>query len=214
MTSYGNRICELYQPRNESSRKRRHCRRSQLKCSVCCYRREVGGKSGCDKVIRKLSFTAKSSGNCRLALPWFGLQDAVNKGTLIYVTRRGEGNAADGNGRGGGVQGRIGCFPYALSLRVLRLVGQPMFVFVTVKFCYICNSRLTISIGAVGERKSVRTSPVGFLERKKKSNFKKRNILSTNGNVLTEMSTRNLPGGKRRPARRADNLAAICVPNV
>jgi hypothetical protein len=31
---------------------------------------------------------------------------------------------------------------------------------------------------------------------------------------LTEMSTRNLPGGKKRPARRADNLAAICEPNV
>jgi hypothetical protein len=31
---------------------------------------------------------------------------------------------------------------------------------------------------------------------------------------LTEMSTRNLPGGKKRPARRADNLAAICQPNV
>jgi hypothetical protein len=31
---------------------------------------------------------------------------------------------------------------------------------------------------------------------------------------LTEMSTRNLPGGKMRPARGADNLAAICVPNV
>jgi hypothetical protein len=31
---------------------------------------------------------------------------------------------------------------------------------------------------------------------------------------LTEMSTRNLPGGKKRPVRRADNLAAICVPNV
>jgi hypothetical protein len=30
----------------------------------------------------------------------------------------------------------------------------------------------------------------------------------------TKMSTRNLPGGKRRPARRADNLAAICEPNV
>jgi hypothetical protein len=26
---------------------------------------------------------------------------------------------------------------------------------------------------------------------------------------LTEMSTRNFPGGKKRPARRADNLAAI-----
>jgi hypothetical protein len=31
---------------------------------------------------------------------------------------------------------------------------------------------------------------------------------------LTQMSTRNLPGGKKRPARRADNLAAICEPNV
>jgi hypothetical protein len=31
---------------------------------------------------------------------------------------------------------------------------------------------------------------------------------------LTEMSTRNLPGGKKRQARRADNLAAIYEPNV
>jgi hypothetical protein len=31
---------------------------------------------------------------------------------------------------------------------------------------------------------------------------------------LTEMSTRNLPGGKKRPARRADSLAAIYEPNV
>jgi hypothetical protein len=31
---------------------------------------------------------------------------------------------------------------------------------------------------------------------------------------LTEMSTTNLPGGKKRPARRADNLTAIYVPNV
>jgi hypothetical protein len=27
---------------------------------------------------------------------------------------------------------------------------------------------------------------------------------------LTEMSTRNLPGGKGRPVRTADNLTAIC----
>jgi hypothetical protein len=27
---------------------------------------------------------------------------------------------------------------------------------------------------------------------------------------LTEMSSRKLPGGKRRPARKADNLTAIC----
>jgi hypothetical protein len=32
--------------------------------------------------------------------------------------------------------------------------------------------------------------------------------------TLTEMSTRNLPGGKKRPAHRADNLAPICEPNV
>jgi hypothetical protein len=29
---------------------------------------------------------------------------------------------------------------------------------------------------------------------------------------LTEMSTRNLPGSKGRPARKADNLTAICEP--
>jgi hypothetical protein len=31
---------------------------------------------------------------------------------------------------------------------------------------------------------------------------------------LTEMSSRNLPAGKGRPARKADNLTAICEPNV
>jgi hypothetical protein len=31
---------------------------------------------------------------------------------------------------------------------------------------------------------------------------------------LTEMSTRNLPGVKKRPARRADNLATIYELNV
>jgi hypothetical protein len=31
---------------------------------------------------------------------------------------------------------------------------------------------------------------------------------------LTEMSTRNLPGDKWRPSRKADNLTAICEPTV
>jgi hypothetical protein len=31
---------------------------------------------------------------------------------------------------------------------------------------------------------------------------------------LTEMSTRNLPGGKKRPARRAGNPAASYEPNI
>jgi hypothetical protein len=30
----------------------------------------------------------------------------------------------------------------------------------------------------------------------------------------TEMSTRNRPGGKKLPARKADYLAAICEPSV
>jgi hypothetical protein len=32
--------------------------------------------------------------------------------------------------------------------------------------------------------------------------------------LLTEMSTRNLPGCKGRPVRKADNLTAICEPTV
>jgi hypothetical protein len=31
---------------------------------------------------------------------------------------------------------------------------------------------------------------------------------------LTKMSTRNLPAGKKRPARKADNLTAICESNI
>jgi hypothetical protein len=31
---------------------------------------------------------------------------------------------------------------------------------------------------------------------------------------LTDMSTKNLPGGKGRPARKADSHAAICEPIV
>jgi hypothetical protein len=31
---------------------------------------------------------------------------------------------------------------------------------------------------------------------------------------LTEMSTRNLPRGKGRPARKADNLIAFCKPII
>jgi hypothetical protein len=31
---------------------------------------------------------------------------------------------------------------------------------------------------------------------------------------LTEMSTKNLPGGKWRPANKTDNLTAICEPII
>jgi hypothetical protein len=32
--------------------------------------------------------------------------------------------------------------------------------------------------------------------------------------TLTQINTRNLPGSKKWPAHRADNLAAICEPNI
>jgi hypothetical protein len=39
-------------------------------------------------------------------------------------------------------------------------------------------------------------------------------ILPGSNHPLTEMSTRNIPGGKERPARKAENLTAICEPIV
>jgi hypothetical protein len=41
-------------------------------------------------------------------------------------------------------------------------------------------------------------------------NPSKRTMALGSTHLLTEMSSRNLPGGKRRPARKADNLTAIC----
>jgi hypothetical protein len=41
-----------------------------------------------------------------------------------------------------------------------------------------------------------------------------RTMVLVSAQPQTEMSTRNFPGGKRRPARKADNLTATCEPNV
>jgi hypothetical protein len=45
-------------------------------------------------------------------------------------------------------------------------------------------------------------------------NHSSRNMAPGSTQPLTEMSTRNLPGGKKRPARSADNLVAIYELNV
>jgi hypothetical protein len=47
-----------------------------------------------------------------------------------------------------------------------------------------------------------------------KVDFFSRTMALGSTQLLTEMSTRNLPEGKGRPARKADNLTAICEPNV
>jgi hypothetical protein len=46
------------------------------------------------------------------------------------------------------------------------------------------------------------------------SNNSRRTMALGSSQPLTEMSARNLPGGNKRQAHRADNFAAICEPNV
>jgi hypothetical protein len=45
-------------------------------------------------------------------------------------------------------------------------------------------------------------------------NFSSRTVTLGSTQPLTEISTRNFAGSKKRPARRADKLAAICESNV
>jgi hypothetical protein len=46
------------------------------------------------------------------------------------------------------------------------------------------------------------------------TNASSRNMALGSTQPLTEMSTRNLPGGKGRPAHKAENLTVICEPIV
>jgi hypothetical protein len=50
---------------------------------------------------------------------------------------------------------------------------------------------------------------IGFFSRLNPSS---RNMALGSTQPLTEMGTRNLSGGIRRPARKVDNLTAICEP--
>jgi hypothetical protein len=45
-------------------------------------------------------------------------------------------------------------------------------------------------------------------------NFSSRIMVLESTRLLTEISTRNLPGNKDRPERKADNFTAICEPIV
>jgi hypothetical protein len=57
---------------------------------------------------------------------------------------------------------------------------------------------------------SIPDEVIGFF----KINPSSRTMALESTQPLTEMSTRNLPGGKERPARKADNLTAISEPIV
>jgi hypothetical protein len=58
---------------------------------------------------------------------------------------------------------------------------------------------------------SIPDEAIGFFNRPKPSS---RIMALGSTQPLTEMSTRNLPGGKGRPACKADKLSVICETNV
>jgi hypothetical protein len=72
---------------------------------------------------------------------------------------------------------------------------------------------ITIIIIATGQKVagSVSDEVIGFFNLPNPSS---RTSALGSTQPLTEMSTRNLPGGKGRPARGADNLTPMCERNV
>jgi hypothetical protein len=56
--------------------------------------------------------------------------------------------------------------------------------------------------------------PMRSLDLLNRLNPSSRTVAQGSTQPLTEMSTRNLPVDKGRPARKADNLTAICEPIV
>jgi hypothetical protein len=58
---------------------------------------------------------------------------------------------------------------------------------------------------------SIPDEVIGFLNWPNPSS---RTMVLQSTQFVTETSTRNLPGGKRRPGRKADILTAICEPIV
>jgi hypothetical protein len=63
----------------------------------------------------------------------------------------------------------------------------------------------------MGNAGSIPDKVIGFFNW---PNSSSRNMALGSTQPLTEMSTRNLPRGKVRSAREADNLTAICEPAV
>jgi hypothetical protein len=83
-----------------------------------------------------------------------------------------------------------------LNLKQNKEHNKPKNFIITLAFFSRCTSIVTL----------------GFLNRPNPSC--RTMILGSTTQPLTEMSARNLPGGKGRPARKAHNLTAICEQTV
>jgi hypothetical protein len=76
------------------------------------------------------------------------------------------------------------------------------------KYCKIRNDNIYATSRKVAG--SIPDEVIGFLNLSNPS----RTMAKGSIQPLTEISTRDLPGGKGRPAHRADNLTALCEPIV
>jgi hypothetical protein len=85
-----------------------------------------------------------------------------------------------------------------------------MFIWNTVIRVYM-KVEITIKLQQIPALFFIYDEVIGFLNWPNPSS---RTMALESTQPLTEVSTRNLPGGKRRPARKADNLTAICEPIV
>jgi hypothetical protein len=84
---------------------------------------------------------------------------------------------------------------------VKLLVGEG---FYQTSFSFFCARHYVTSLEVAG---TISHEIIGFFNL---SNPYKRTMALGSTQSLTEMSTRNLPWDKGRPARKADNLTAIC----
>jgi hypothetical protein len=91
------------------------------------------------------------------------------------------------------------------------------------KICFVFELPTVVTVGARGSvvrdimlqaRRSLVRFKIMSLNFLKFPNPSSRTMTLGSTQPLTEMSTRNLPGGEGRPARKTDNLTAICAPTV
>jgi hypothetical protein len=83
-----------------------------------------------------------------------------------------------------------------------------MYLFQTESYVYASRGRNIIVLHCTNN------SLTAVVMKSPRPNLSSRTMVIGSTQPLTEMSTRNLPGGKGRQARGADKLTAICEPIV
>jgi hypothetical protein len=96
-----------------------------------------------------------------------------------------------------------------------KYCSTPLWNLISESFTKIFQHIVTLSLfGAVATRRKVAGSSPDEVDFFNLPNPSNHTMALGSTQPLTEMSTRNLPEGKGQPARKADNLTAICEPIV